>query len=101
MLITFSSKAYANISMHQADAFHLLSLMGLPPERSGSLLAAEVPAVLNRLKAAIDAAPAQSPPAGDDAFVSAKTRAAPLMDALAAAVNANCNVTWTEATILD
>jgi hypothetical protein len=101
MLITFSSKAYANISMHQVDAFHLLSLMGLPPERSGSLLAAEVPAVLNRLKAVIEAAPSQSPPGDNDTFVSAKTRAAPLIDALTAAALAKCNVTWSEATILD
>ncbi len=100
-MITFSSKAYANISMHQADAFHLLSLMGLPLERSGSLLASEVPAVLNRLKVAIEAAPSPSRSVDNDSFVSAKTRAMPLIDALTAAVNEKCNVTWFEATILD
>jgi len=93
MLITFSSKAYANISMHQADAFHLLSLKSLPLERSGSLLASEVPAVLNQLKVAIEASPSQSLSVGDDSFVSAKTRAMPLIGALTAAVNAKCNVT--------
>lgn len=101
MLITFSSKAYANILMHQADAFHILSLMGLPLERSGSLLASEVPAVLNRLKVAIEALPAPSRSEDQDSIVSTKTRAMPLIDALTAAVNAKCNVTWSEATILD
>ncbi|MHB1229241.1 MAG: DUF1840 domain-containing protein [Halothiobacillus sp.] len=104
MLITFSAKAYANISMYATDAFNLLGKMGQSTGVPGSILAPDVPAALSRLKAAIEAESqpqATEPHPDDDSFVDVKTRAAPLIALLAAAAKAHCNVMWSEASILD
>lgn len=103
MLVTFTCKAYADITMFGDVALTLLKMMGHSATVPGAILAEEVPAALDRLKRAIEAAkaePAQSPPkaARDDDTeeqpVSLANRALPLIELLAAAARENCDVMW-------
>jgi hypothetical protein len=55
MLVTFTTKAYANITMFGDVAVTLLKMMGHSGTVPGAILAADVPAALSRLTAAIDA----------------------------------------------
>jgi hypothetical protein len=100
MLITFSCRAYADITMFGDVAVHLLRLMGHSGTVPGAFVAAEVPAALARLEAAVQAeeqppepeAPAQGKE--DDPPVSLTHRALPLTELLKAAAKANCDVMW-------
>ena len=55
MLITFSTKAYADITMFGDVALHLIHLMGHSGSVPGAILAEDVPAALEKLKAALAA----------------------------------------------
>lgn len=55
MLITFTTDAHANITMFEDDALTMLKMMGHSATVPGAILAADVPAALSRLTAAIDA----------------------------------------------
>jgi len=103
MLVTFRTNAYANITMFGDVATRLLKLMGHSGTVPSAILADDVPAALERLKAAIAAgkgAAAESPTAGthgDDSEeppVSLAHRAFPLIELLEAAAKRKCDVMW-------
>ena len=103
MLVTFTCKAYADITMFGDIAQHLLTLMGHSGTVPGAILAEDVPAALDRLKRAIETEKAVPIPhksrdnQDDDSnekAVSLRHRALPLIELLAAAAKENCNVMW-------
>ena len=55
MLVTFTTKAYADITMFGDVALSMLKMMGHSGTVPSAIRAADVPAALSRLKAAIDA----------------------------------------------
>lgn len=97
MLVTFTTKAYADITMFGDVALSFLKMMGHSGTVPSALLAADVPIALERLKSAVDAKaddiPSQNP-TDDDPRVSISNRALPLLALLAAATKDNCDVTW-------
>lgn len=98
MLVTFSSPAYANITMFGDVALHLLKLMGRRTTVPGALLAEEVPLALQQLEAAVKVdrlspQPEQSMEE-DETAVSLSQRALPLIEMLKASVKEECNVMW-------
>lgn len=102
MLITFETKAYANITMFGDVATALLKRMGHSGNVPGALMADDVPAALARLKAAVQAEPdallepANAPASdGEDGeHVSLAHRALPLIELLTAAAAEHENVMW-------
>lgn len=62
MLVTFTTDAYADITMFGDIALAMLKMMGHSKTVPGAILAADVPMALDRLKAAINA-DHSSPPA--------------------------------------
>lgn len=104
MLVTFTCKAYADITMFGDVGLSMLKMMGHSETVPGAILAEDVPAALDRLKRAIEAvkaapAPAQSvsKEARDDDNeqpVSLAHRALPLIELLTAASRENCDVMW-------
>ena len=103
MLVTFSTPAYADITMFGDVAVHMLKLMGHSETVPGAILAEDVQASLERLQAAIEAEqqlPEPEKPGDDDEdeepAVSLSHRALPLIELLEAAAKANCNVMWSK-----
>jgi hypothetical protein len=98
MLVTFTTDAYADITMFGDVALAMLKMMGHSATVPGAILAADVPAALSRLRAAIDAENAASRPVedkdADEPAVSMAHRALPLIELLAAAAKAESNVMW-------
>jgi hypothetical protein len=102
MLVTFSCPAYADITMFGNVAVHLIKMMGHSGTVPSAILAADVPAALERLEAAVKMQghlpePAASAGEKDDdkeAAVSLAHRALPLRELLRAAAKAECNVMW-------
>jgi len=99
MLITFTTDAHANITMFEGDALTMLKMMGHSATVPGAILAADVPAALIRLTAAIDAEKISPPIENenedtDEPVVSMTNRGLPLIDLLTAAAKAGCNVMW-------
>jgi hypothetical protein len=99
MLVTFTTSAYADITMFGDVALHMLKLMGHSATVPGALLAEDIPAALQRLEAAIEAdrqspEPVQSEEGEDDEAVSLSHRALPLLELLKAAAKEKCNVMW-------
>jgi hypothetical protein len=103
MLVTFRTSAYANITMFGDVAVRLLKMMGHSGTVPSAIRADDVPAALERLKAALaadKAEEAKSPAAytdGDDseeAPVSLAHRAFPLIELLDAAATKKCDVMW-------
>jgi len=97
MLVTFTTDAYADITMFGDVALTMLKMMGHSATVPGAILAADVPVALNRLTAAIDAEKA-SPPVedkdADESVVSMANRGLPLINLLTAAAKAGRNVMW-------
>jgi len=99
MLITFRTDAYADITMFGDVALGLLKLMGHSATVPGAILAADVPAALQRLQAGVTAAPQSGAAADDNAdepSVSLSHRALPLIKLLEAAVAAKSDVMWNQ-----
>ena len=100
MLITFRTKAYADITMFGDVALNLIHLMGHSGSVPGAILAEDVPAALARLRAGAAAnpdAPAPGPGQDDDTDeppVTLSHRALPLIELLEAAARDGCNVMW-------
>jgi len=97
MLVTFTTNAYSDITMFGDIAFAMLRMMGHSATVPGAILAEDVPAALDRLKAAIDAgksAPLVEDKNADESVVSMAHRALPLIELLAAAEKAKSNVMW-------
>jgi hypothetical protein len=106
MIVTFRSKAHADIIMFGDIAISLLKLMGHSGTVPSALLAEDVPAALERLKTAIAAHKAtvedESDSVRDDddnddsdeRTVNLAHRALPLIELLEASATAKCNVMW-------
>lgn len=100
MLVTFSCPAYADITMFGDVALRLLKMMGHSGTVPSALVAADVPAALERLQAAVEKerqSPEPQTPAqeeDDEPPVSLPHRALPLIELLKAAAKAECNVMW-------
>jgi hypothetical protein len=106
MLVTFRTKAYANITMFGDVAKQLLTLMGLSGTIPSAIKAEDVPAALARLEAAIAqrrAAEVADVTENDnddrDAYdaprkVTLAQRAVPLLELLRAAAAKKADVMW-------
>lgn len=118
MLVTFHTKAHADILMFGDIAIHLLKMMGHSGAVPGALVAKQVPAALEHLRQAIIVHQMENPEpteqsddSGNDQdgesessdklarralepSVSLAHRALPLIDLLAAAAAAHCDVMW-------
>jgi hypothetical protein len=97
MLVTFSTKANADVTMFGAVALDMLRMMGHSATVPGAILAADVPVALGRLTAAIEADKSASSVTDKDAkelVVSMDHRALPLINLFAAAAKEECNVMW-------
>lgn len=97
MLVTFTTDAYADITMFGDVALAMLKMMGHSKTVPGAILAADVPMALDRLKAAINADHSSLPAekeSEDELMVSMADRALPLIDLLTAAAEGECNLMW-------
>ncbi len=104
MLVTFKSKAAADVPMYAEHAKMLLSVIGKPlePESAprGIITVAEAPSALAKLKAAADAArrtaqdSARDDEPGHPLSVGLAQRAFPLIDMLDRAVKDQRDVVW-------
>ncbi|MEO8343935.1 MAG: DUF1840 domain-containing protein [Gallionella sp.] len=94
MLVTFTTNAYADITMFGNVALAMLKMMGHSPTVPGAILAVDVPDALRRLQAAIVASPPVADKEEDEPGVSVANRALPLINLLAAAVKENKDVMW-------
>lgn len=97
MLVTFTTRAYADITMFGDVALTLLKMMGHSGTVPSAILAADVPAALSRLTAAVNAEsppPATEAEGADGSAVSMAHRALPLIALLTAAAKENCDVMW-------
>jgi hypothetical protein len=102
MLVTFTTDDYGDVIMFGDVALTMLHMMGHTPTVPGAILAADVPAALGRLRAAI-AATKDNPPVVDEdqdqdqegePAVSLSNRALPLITLLEAAAKSNSRVMW-------
>ncbi|MCC7083074.1 MAG: DUF1840 domain-containing protein [Burkholderiales bacterium] len=105
MLITFSTKSHADITMFDYVAEALLHMMGQSGAIPGAILAPDIAPALERLKAAVaesghqpgPAAPGAQAASSDEetaAPVSLRQRAYPLIGLFEAALSADTDVTW-------
>lgn len=99
MLVTFSTPAYADITMFGDVAVRMLKMMGRSETVPGAILAEDVQSALEQLKTAVEAEqqlPVQEniDEEADEPAVSLSHRALPLIELLEAAAKAECNVMW-------
>lgn len=97
MLVTFTTDAYSDVTMFGDVALAMLKMMGVSATIPSAMLAADVPAALSRLKAAIDSGKASAPTGEkdtDEPAVSLAHRALPLINLLTAAAKAGAYVMW-------
>ena len=97
MLVTFTTDAYADITMFGDVAQALLKMMGHSGTVPSAILAADVPAALSRLTAGIEAAkaaPSVDDEDEDEPQVSLSNLALPLINLLTAAAEEGCDVMW-------
>ena len=97
MLVTFTTDAYADITMFGDVAKTLLKMMGHSGTVPSAILAEDVPAALSRLTTAIEAAkaaPSVDDEDEDEPQVSLSNRAWPLINLLTAAAKEDCDVMW-------
>jgi hypothetical protein len=101
MLVTFRTKAYANITMFGDVAVTLIKLMGHSGSVPGALMPEDLPTALARLKAAVEEHAEEpldpAPSRADDKegrYVSLAHRAMPLIELLTAANAAGEYVMW-------
>jgi len=97
MLVTFTTDAYADITMFGDVALSMLKMMGHSATVPGAILAADVPEALSRLTAALEAEKSTPPVEDKDAdepAVSMAHRGLPLINLLTAAAKDGCNVMW-------
>ena len=103
MLVTFTCKAYADITMFGDVALSMLKMMGHSETVPGAILAEDVPAALDRLKRSIETVkvtPVQNEANraqdddSDEPPVSLAHRALPLIELLTAAARQKADVMW-------
>ena len=103
MLVTFTTDAYANITMFGDSALDMVKMMGHRSTVPGAIRAEDVPLALSRLKAAVESG-TELPPTvnrnAEEPEVSMAYRGLPLIYLLSAAVRAKSFVTWDESTSL-
>lgn len=102
MLISFQSKASADVVMFDGVATSLLKLMGREVQIPSAMYPEDVPGALSKLRMAVADMPDESDntaaaaEVGTDpeAFVSLKVRAHPLIELLESAVLEGSHVMW-------
>jgi hypothetical protein len=97
MLVTFTTDAYADITMFGDVALTMLKMMGHSATVPGAILAADVPEALRKLTLAVEVENTLPPVEEDDEnepAVSLSNRALPLINLLTAAAKAGTNVMW-------
>ena len=97
MLVTFTTDAYADITMFGDVATAMLKMMGHSGTIPGAILAEDVAAALSRLTSAIEndkTPPSQADQNADEPAVSMEHRALPLIDLLKSAANRKSPVMW-------
>jgi hypothetical protein len=106
MLITFSCKAYANVTLFGDIGLQMLTMMGHSATVPGAILSSDVPKALRLLKAAIEVERNTPTPNEQEAVdeddkdtfseppISLVNRALPLIELLSAAEQHSCNVMW-------
>lgn len=102
MLVTFRTKAYANVTMFGNVALEMIKMMGHSETVPGAITAENVPKALEQFKAAVALENNKPDPEDvdtddeDDAEpqVSIATRALPLLELLTAAAKDQCDVMW-------
>lgn len=97
MLVTFSTDAYADITMFGEVAHTMLKMMGHSGTVPSAILAADVPEALQRLSTAIEAENDLPPVETDnenEPVVSLSNRALPLINLLTAAAKEGSDVMW-------
>jgi len=102
MLVTFTTKSHASITMFGDVAVTLIKMMGHSGTVPSALLAEDVPAALERLKAAVvvhaneplDPQGGASGDGDESQSVSLAHRALPLIEMLTAAAAGRANVMW-------
>jgi len=102
MLITFETKAYANITMFGEIAKKLIKSMGHSGTVPGAIQANDLPKALEQIKAYLRAEIASvnddedKTSEDDENYVSIDKRAKPLIELLEAAIEQNEDVMWDE-----
>jgi len=100
MLVRFDSRV-GGFTMFGDVAVQLLKMMGHSGTVPSALLAQDIPQALARLEAALAGAPAATAEARDEGDetpkVSLRQRAHPLIELLARAAQADCDVLWDKA----
>lgn len=102
LIVTFHTKAYADITMFGDVAVRLLKLMGHSGTVPSAILPEDIPEALKRLRAGVegegnvgaDEAPSEGKDTTDEPVVSLNTRAFPLIELLEAAVLRDEPVSW-------
>ena len=99
MLVTFTTDAYGDITMFGDAGLSMIKMMGHSVSVPGAILAADVPAAMNKLIAAVEAAETPPPAKHEDdeeeeEAVSIANRALPLIELLASAVREKSDVMW-------
>lgn len=101
MLVTFTTEAYADITMFGDVAKQMLTMMGNSGNIPGAMLAKDIPAALERLQAALQSAEASEEPFSaeqdDEPKVSLSTRAMPLLELMKSAADQGKDVIWDKA----
>ena len=101
MLITFETKAYANITMFGDVAKKLIKAMGHSGTIPGAIQANDLPKALKLLNASMRAEMAsvnndQEVSEDDENYVSIDKRAKPIIELLEAAIEQDEDVMWDE-----
>ncbi len=97
MLVTFTTKAYADITMFGDIALSFLKMMGHSGTVPSAILAADVATALAQLKSAVEAKTDNMPIHNindDEPKVSVHNRAIPLIALLTAAEKEQSDVMW-------
>lgn len=95
MIVTFTTKAYANITMMGDVAKNMLKLMGHSGAIPGAFQPQDLPAALSKLQQAVDSSKtAEQDPKDGEFKPSLSQRALPLINLLTAAIDAHVDVMW-------
>lgn len=97
MLVTFTCKAYADITMFGDIAKKFIKYMGYSGNIPSAIKAEDVPEALHKLrsKLAIETKEGENPnDKNNEDYVSTNKRALPLLELLEAAAEQNVNVMW-------
>ena len=98
MLITFKTKAYANITMFGEVGLKMLKMMDFGTSVPGAIRGEDVPQALVNLQKALARIPEQDASTDqnneDQPTVSLHTRAMPLQELLRAAITDDAYVSW-------